>query len=43
MTNLPGDPESGDGRLARLSRLRLLVLGGLDPLTRGGLEDLRME
>lgn len=41
--NLPGDPESADGRLVGLSRSRLLALGGLDPLARGGLEDLLIE
>jgi hypothetical protein len=41
--NPPGDPESADGRLARLSRQPLLALGGLDPLARGGLEDLLIE
>jgi hypothetical protein len=41
--NPPGDPESADGRLAGLSRSRLLALGGLDALARGGLQDLLIE
>jgi hypothetical protein len=41
--NLPGDPESADGRLRRLSRSRLLASGDLDPLARGGLKDLLIE
>jgi hypothetical protein len=41
--NPPGNPESADGRLARLSRSRLLALGGLDALARGGLQDLLIE
>jgi hypothetical protein len=41
--NPPKDPESADGQLAGLSRSRLLALGGLDPLPRGGLEDLLIE
>lgn len=41
---VPNPPETRKrGRLARLSRSRLLALGGLDPLARGGLEDLLIE
>jgi hypothetical protein len=40
--NLPGDPESADRRLGQ-PRSRLLALGDLDPLARGGLEDLLIE
>lgn len=41
--SLPGDPESADSRLARLSRSRVLVLCGLDALALGGFQDLLIE